>query len=123
MTDSNPDIDAICRELYEKHQDAWKAIRRRLPSQRDEYHANIGARVSKRLEEKHGGEWLFTVRRDKYVCVFRSGWSVLGSYESESIVGLVDSSEPVTEYPKIHFRLVADRSDADADEQFRYEYG
>ena len=120
MPDSNPEIDAICRQLYQDHQDAWRAIRRRLPSQRDESHSYLGARVCERLQLDHGGSWDFVVRRDRYVCVFRPGWRAVGVYETEPIVGLEQGAGSQT-YPFVHYRLVADRSDADAGERFKYE--
>ena len=51
MPESNPDIDAICRQLYDDHQEAWRAIRRRLPSKRDESHAYVGCKVAEHLEK------------------------------------------------------------------------
>jgi hypothetical protein len=120
MPDSNPEIDEICRRLYQEHQEAWRAIRRRLPSRRDESHSYLGAQVCERLELDHGGSWNFAVRRDRFVCVFRPGWRVLGIYEAEPIVGLEQGAASFT-YPFVHFRLVADRSDVDAGERFQYQ--
>jgi hypothetical protein len=121
MAESNPEIDAICRKLYNEHQDAWRVIRRRLPSQRDEFHAAIGTKVCERLGDTHGGKWLLSVRRDRYACVFRPDWFELGTYETDPIVGLTQPIEFGSHYPRIHFRLVADSSsETDAGEEFRY---
>ena len=120
MPESNSDIDAICRQLYDDHQEAWRAIRRRLPSKRDESHAYVGSKVAQRLERQYGGKWQFVVRRDKYACVFRPAWSDLGVYEADQIVGLSQAPEVPRTYPRVHFRLVADRSETDASERFHY---
>jgi hypothetical protein len=121
MPESNPDIDAICRTLYDSHREAWRAIRRRLPSKRDESHAYIGSRVAEHLEKRHGGTWQSVVRRDRYACVFRPGWSKLGSYETEQIVGLTQIPESPLTYPRVHFRLVADSVETDVGERFSYQ--
>ncbi len=120
MPEQNPEIDELCRKLYNEHLDAWRAIRRRLPSKRDESHASVGSKVCQRLEEQYQGRWQFLVRRDKYACVFRSGWGALGVNESDPIVGLSQSAEPGNTYPKIHFRLAVDSADTDAGERVTY---
>ena len=120
MPESNPDIDAICRTLYDDHQEAWRAIRRRLPSLRDESHAYVGSKVAEHLEKMYGGTWQAVVRRDKYACVFRPAWSGLGSYETDQIVGLSQAPGSPRTYPRVHFRLVADRAETDAGETFHY---
>ena len=118
MANTNSDIDELCRELYMQHQDAWRAIRRRLPSRRDEHHALVGASVCERLKETHGGQWDWVVRRNRYVCIFRPEWLALGHYESDEIVGVNDLLPKC--YPKVHFRMVVDADEADADERFKY---
>ena len=120
MPEQNPEIDALCRTLYDEHLEAWRAIRRRLPSKSDESHAAVGSRVCERLEAKYRGRWRFFVRSDKYVCVFRPGWAALGVNESDPIVGLSQSAGPENQYPKIHFRLAVGSSDTDADERVIY---
>jgi hypothetical protein len=118
--ESNPDIDAICRELYDKHREAWRAIRRRLPSSRDEAHASLGLRVCQHLKDKQGGEWLYSISPDRHACVFRRSWLELGRYERAPIVGLSQPGDASLETARVHFRLVADRSDADAANTFDY---
>jgi hypothetical protein len=120
MLESNPEIDAICRTLYDDHREAWRAIRRRLPSKRDESHAYIGSRVAEHLEKRCGGPWQSVVRRDRYACVFRPGWLDLGSYETDQIVGLTQVPELPPTYPRVHFRLVADSEETDVGERFSY---
>ena len=51
MPEQNPEIDELCRKLYNEHLDAWRAIRRRLPSKRDESHASVGS--TDYLREQH----------------------------------------------------------------------
>ena len=119
MPDSTPEIDALCLKLYKDYPDAWRAIRRRLPSQRDESHEQIAEAVRTRLEAEHKGSWLVVVRRDMYACVFRPGWRALGVSKRRAIIGL-NSSTDIETIPKVHFRLVIDAVDADAED--RYEY-
>ena len=117
----DPDVDAICRALYQEHQEAWRAIRRRLPSQRDEVHAQIGARVCARLEADYGGRWQFTVRRTgSPVCFGRAGVLSGCMRKSRSSVSIRLSGAQSTG-AKIHFRLVAAISDTDAGERYDYE--
>ena len=120
MPESNPEIDAICRQLYEEHQEAWRAIRRRLPSKRDESHAYVGARVAEHLETLYEGEWQFVVRRDRYACVFRPDWLSLGSYETGEISGLRQDQDLPRILPRVHFRLVVDTGESDAEESCHY---
>ena len=115
MPEQNPEIDELCRKLYNEHLDAWRAIRRRLPSKRDESHASVGSKVCQRLEEQYQGRWQFLVRpRQVRVRVSFPGGGRLVSTESDPIVGLSQSAEPGNTYPKIHFRLAVDSADTDA---------
>jgi hypothetical protein len=120
MTESNPDIDEICRQLYDAHQEAWRAIRRRLPSKRDEFHFYVGSKVTEHLKKLYGGSWQSVVRRDKFACVFRPAWSELGYYETDQIVGLNQAPDSPRTYPRVHFRLVADRAETDTGDRFQY---
>ena len=120
MPDSNPEIDALCRELYAEHERAWRAIRRRLPSERDEHHERIGLAVCKRLSDTPGGRWIHVVRRDAYVRVFREEWLQLGSKTSQTPVGLSSSGRDESTYAALHFRIVAEPAETDADTRFRY---
>ena len=88
MPESNPEIDRLCLELIEQHQRAWRAIRRRLPSERDDYHDHLGAAVCKRLSDAPGGKWIHVVRRDVYTRVFRQEWLQLGSKQTQPPLGL-----------------------------------
>ena len=78
------------------------------------------ARSPSILRRMYGGKWQSLVRRDKYACVFRPAWSDLGVYEADQIVGLSEPPEAPRTYPRVHFRLVADRTETDAGERFHY---
>jgi len=120
VPESNPEIEAICQQLYDEHQEAWRAIRRYLPSRRDESHAYVGAKVAKHLEARYGGEWQFVVRRDRYACVFRPDWLSIGSYGAGEISGLRQGPESPRTLPRVHFRLVVDTGESDAEERCHY---
>jgi hypothetical protein len=121
MNESNPEIDALCRKLLEDHEEAWRVIRRRLPSRRDDFHASIGAGVCDWLQKEHPGAWQFVVRRDRYACVFREQWFGLGTYETDSLVDFTQGVKPPSSYPCVHFRLVvADDSDSDTEDELQY---
>ena len=76
--------------------------------------------VCQRLKEEHRGKWLYSVDRDRFACVFRPVWSGLGISKRDPIIGLGKPGEASSNYPRVHFRLVVDRSDTDAGAQFRY---
>lgn len=120
MPQPNPEIDALCRELYERHQLAWRAIRRRLPSERDEHMERLGQAMGGRLSREYGGEWLHVVRRDVYVRVFRVEWLALGSKEAPSIIGLSAEDRRQRAYPPLHFRLIVEPVESDVETNFLY---
>ncbi len=108
MKQPTSEIDAICHELYERQADAWHAIRRRLPSERDELHAAFGRAVCERLERcpAIGGQRRFSVKPDSYARVFRPDWHVLGVSEDELVIGLATSQQFLDrKYPGAHFRV------------------
>jgi PD-(D/E)XK nuclease superfamily len=119
MRESNPEIDKLCLELIEQHQRAWRAIRRRLPSERDDYHDHLAVAVCKRLSEAPGGRWTHVVRRDLYARVFRVQWLRLGSMQVQPPLGLSTGNEQCS-YPPLHFRLVAESEETDVEMHFRY---
>jgi hypothetical protein len=41
VPEPQPEVDDILRELFTTHGEAWRFIRRRLPSERDEHHARL----------------------------------------------------------------------------------
>jgi hypothetical protein len=118
MGESDPEIDRLCQALYASHKEAWHVIRRRLPTWRDEFHDQIGISLTQRLEEEHGGNWAYSIRRNRYTCVFRPEWSALGSREADTIVGLTSATHTEA---RLHFRFVASRSDTDDGQTGGYE--
>jgi hypothetical protein len=118
MTQPNHEIDTVCRTLYEKHRAAWQAIRRRLPSERDELHAKLGEVAVAGFSDQFGGEWQSSVRRDRYVRLYRPAWLGLGTRSEDPIVGL----EPQTgsTYAAAHLRISADLPDTDAGDRYQY---
>lgn len=97
-------IDRILQEMYSSHREAWREIRRRLPSERDDAHMAIATAVCERLAETYGGSWQFLVKRERYVRVFRPGWSGLGYTTPETTV-TGDNPYVGSRYPGAHFRL------------------
>ena len=110
MSESNADIDAICQQLYADHKEAWHLIRTRLPTWRDEYHASIGEALCARLALEHGGLWGYTLRKRKYVCVFRPTWRRLGERTPDKIIGI---PQAFSYEPRLHFRFVAGNPESD----------
>ena len=120
MAESDPQIDALCRELYEKHGQAWRAIRNRLPSQRDELHNALGRLACQRLTRDFGGEWLYSLKRDRYARVYRPSWRVFGTSEAQTILGIESSSGFDAQHSSTHLRLAAGLPDDDVSERYTY---
>jgi hypothetical protein len=116
------EIDRLLSELYRENKDAWKLIRRRLPSERDEHHVALAEAICSRLTRDLGGPWQFSLRPDRYVRVFMPHWGTpFGQSEPERIVGLGLEGAPLAHFPHVHFRLSTDAPDDDAgDERWRY---
>jgi PD-(D/E)XK nuclease superfamily protein len=121
VPESRPEIDQILRELA-GHKEAWRLIRRRLPSERDDSHAALARAVCGWLSKPNvcGPPWRFALRRDGYARVFRPGWTALGDRDSDTVVGLTDDEYAATRYPCVHFRLAAAPPDDDAGDRWRY---
>jgi hypothetical protein len=68
------ELEQLCRELYREHRLAWRAIRTRLPSERDELHASLAKSACGVLSQRLPGDWHFSIRRNRYAVVYRSEW-------------------------------------------------
>lgn len=68
------ELDGLCRELYREHRGAWRAIRARLPSESDDLHAALAQEGCKVLRKRPGGDWQFSIRRNRYAMVYRPEW-------------------------------------------------
>lgn len=121
VPEREPEIDRLLNELYRENKDAWRLIRRRLPSERDERHLALGEALCKQLIAASAGPWKFALRPDRYVRLFMPHWgSAFGQSESERISGL-SVAEAAPHYPHVHFRLSTDAPDDDAaDERWTY---
>ena len=121
MQETNTDIDGICRQLYSEHQDAWRAIRRRLPSERDELHAALGTAACTEFARKFGGHWYYSVKRDARARLYRRAWRAIGSGEDSPIVGLDGNALGLDRtYAHAHLQVAVATPDTDAGEQYRY---
>ncbi|MGH9198526.1 MAG: PD-(D/E)XK nuclease family protein [Acidimicrobiia bacterium] len=118
MAESVPEIETLCQALFKDHKEAWRIIRRRLPSERDELHAMLGSATVAAFSQHLGGEWRFSVRRDSYARVFRPAWKALGNREDDPIMGLEAGTDWT--YAPAHFRLSADMPDTDGDGRYDY---
>jgi hypothetical protein len=118
MAEANPEIEALCRTLYEDHRDAWGTIRRRLPSERDEMHASLGQAAVGAFLDHFKGDWRFSVRRDRHARLYRPAWGKLGTRKDRPIIGL----EPPVDwtYAAAHLRLSTEVPDTDAETLYRY---
>ncbi|MCZ2108802.1 MAG: PD-(D/E)XK nuclease family protein [Dehalococcoidia bacterium] len=74
VSEPQPEVDQILRELFQDHREAWREIRRRMPSERDEHHAAQATALCERLGSTLGTPWLFALRRELYVglCTVRA---------------------------------------------------
>jgi hypothetical protein len=117
VPESQPEIDRILRELA-GHKEAWRLIRRRLPSERDDSHAALAKAVCDRLSrpDVSGPQWQFAVKRDRYARVFRPDWSALGYRDSDMVI----ADDSATRYSRVHFRLAAAPPDDDAGGRWEY---
>ena len=115
VSEPQPEVDQILREMFNEHREAWREIRRRMPSERDEHHAALASALCERLGVTHGMPWLFALRRERYVRVFRSTWSALGVDETAPVIGLTDSEHGAAQYSRVHFRLTARPGEDDTD--------
>lgn len=119
VPESEPEIDKILNELYAENKAAWKEIRRRLPSERDENHWALANAICQRLDVGSVVQWRFAAQAGRYVRVFMPHWGVpFGQSVSERIVGLEADGIAAPHYPHVHFRFSIDAED-DADE-WRY---
>jgi hypothetical protein len=115
VPEPQPAIDRILQEMLAEHQEAWRLIRRRLPSESDDNHAAFAGALCHRLAEKYGAPWQFNLRRTRYVRVFRPGWTCVGRSEAEPVIGINHSAFAPSHYPQVHFRLTA-RPDDDGND-------
>jgi hypothetical protein len=120
MSESDPLIDALCRELYVTHGQAWRAIRNRLPSQRDELHNALGTLTCQRLTDVFGGEWRFSLKRDRYARVYRPSWRAFGQSKGDRILGLDDVPSFDASHSSTHLRLAAELPEDDLSDRYNY---
>jgi hypothetical protein len=122
VPESRPEIDQLLRDLA-GHTEAWRLIRRRLPSERDDTHAALARAVCARLStpEVCGPPWQFALRRDGYARVFRPDWSALGYRDAETMIGLTEDEFAATRYARVHFRLSSAPPEDDAEARWRFE--
>lgn len=119
MSIGDPQLDALCRELYERHRLAWQTVRRRLPSDRDELNAALGEAAVARFAGAFGGSWQHSIRRDSYARIFRPAWRAFGVGQDEPILGVTGPTDWT--FARVHLRLVSDPPDADDGVQHRYQ--
>lgn len=118
VPESSPEVDRVLRDLASQR-DAWRLIRRRLPSETDDRHAALAAALCTQLSATFGPPWRFAIRRERYVRVFRPCWSSLGFTDADPVLGLSDADYAASRYPHAHFRLTA-RPDDDTAERWLY---
>ncbi len=121
VPEPQPEIDQFLAEFYvDQNKQAWRLIRNRLPSERDEHHLALAEAVCQRLTGEFQEPWQLALRPDRYVRLFQPSWStVFGKAERERVVGLTAQAEAVTHYPRVHFRLAIDAPD---DDDGRWQY-
>jgi len=120
MAIPDSDIDAICSELYQRHSAAWQLIRKRLPTERDDLHASLGAAGVVAFGAKFGGEWRFSVKREGFARIYRPSWLALGVRKDDPILGLESGTD--WRYARAHFRLTSALPESDDDsERYRYQ--
>jgi hypothetical protein len=122
MPESQPDeIEVFLNTFYAENREAWREIRGRFPSERDESHIALATQVCSRLTRDFGRTWRFAVRPDRYVRVFLPEWSApLGDSPRDRIVGLPQEAADVARYPHVHFRLSVDVPEGRRDSQWHY---
>lgn len=113
------EIAKICSDMYRDHCDAWRAIRRRLPSERDDLLKALADSVCQRFELDLGGEWRFSIQKDRYARVWRSDWERLGT-RTDSVIAGVEGAHWT--FAQTHFRLAVEPPAPDSSKKhFKYE--
>jgi hypothetical protein len=116
------EVDGLCQTFYATYPGAWQALRRRLPSERDDLHAALGEAICKRFTRNYGGAWRFSVKREEYARVYRPSWRRLGTADDSAVVGIEARSEHYdTNYAAVHLRVGIEPLGDEADERFQYK--
>jgi hypothetical protein len=98
------ELDALCQELIDRYPQAWRAIRSRLASGRDEGHRLVGIACCKAFGEHLGGPWLWAVQH-RWVAVFRPSWlDAFGKWKGPLARQFATDEVPPV-IPRVHFRL------------------
>jgi hypothetical protein len=105
IMNEDPQLEGLCRDLYERHRDAWREIRRWLPSELDERHRALGLELRRQLSESMKGQWAWAVRKDYYVTVFRPEWNaVFTTWRGRPGMAFA-IGEQVPPIPAVHLRV------------------
>lgn len=106
------ELDALCQELIDRYPQAWRALRSRLPSERDEGHRLLGIACRKTFEEHLEGSWVWAVQH-RWVAVFRPSWeSAFGKWKGPAAMQFKKDEVPPV-IPRVHFRLALQVPDDD----------
>ena len=107
------EVDALCQDLYDRYPQAWRAIRSRLPSERDEGHRLLGIACCQTFAHHLGGAWVSAVQHGKYVTLFRPTWeAAYGTWKRPTPVKFKKDEVPPV-IPRVHFRLALQVPDDD----------
>lgn len=107
------EVTKKCWALYKEYPDAWRAIRARLPSERDEAHRLLGQASCRLFKQHFGGDWTAAVRDDKYATLSRPEWrTAFGDWSGGPLVSFEEGVDPPV-IPAIHFRLALEVGDDD----------
>lgn len=114
LNENENEIERICRDLYNAHRDAWRVIRRYLPSFKDELHEAVGRQCCELLQRRYGGEWHFIVRRNGHADVYSKMWrDYFGPYRKDRLsprLWLAADHQP-HDLSAVHVRVSTDIDD------------
>jgi hypothetical protein len=107
------EITKQCWALFDGHREAWRAIRARLPSERDEAHKLLGDVCCSQFARRFGGEWMAAARHDKYATLSRPSWrTAFGDWKGAPLVTFSEAETPQA-IAALHFRLALEVGDDD----------
>jgi PD-(D/E)XK nuclease superfamily len=107
------EITKQCWALFEGHREAWRAIRARLPSERDEAHKLLGDVCCSQFASRFHDKWIAAVRHDKYATLSRPSWTTaFGGWNGAPLVTFSEGETPPV-IAALHFRLALEVGDDD----------
>ena len=115
----NAEIAKICSELVSAHPQGWRVLRRHLPSERDDLES-FAQHVCAKFREELGGDWWFSLQKNRYARVWRSDWeAAFGTGADPPIAGVMGAK---WQFARTHLRLSVEPPDPDSTAQyFKYE--